>query len=86
MRLRSLAFAALGSAFILSAAAPAFADAHDWRGGRDQARDHHDWDHRRPDWNRGYYAPPVVVSPPVGYYAPPPVAYGPGISIGINIP
>ena len=65
------------------AAAPAFADRDD-RGHRDwhAERDHRDWH------DRGYYAPPVVVSPPAyGYYAPPPVAYGPpGVSIGINLP
>jgi hypothetical protein len=77
-------FAALGGAFLLSAGAPAYAqhyDRHDHYAGRDY--------HHHHDWNRGYYAPPVVVAPPAyGYYAPPPVAYAPapGISIGINIP
>ena len=83
MRLRSLICAALGTAVILSAAAPAYADRDD-HGRRDW---HADRDHR--DWHGGgYYAPPVVVAPPAyGYYAPPPVAYGPpGVSIGINIP
>jgi hypothetical protein len=86
MRLRSLVFAALGGAFVLSAAAPAYAGRDDRRGHAQRApagRDHH-------DWGRGYYAPPVVVAPPPaygGYYAPPPVYdVGPGISIGINIP
>ena len=83
MRLRSLILTALAAGFMLSAAAPAFADRDD-RGHRDwhAERDHRDWH------DRGYYAPPVVVSPPAyGYYAPPPVAYGPpGVSIGINLP
>jgi hypothetical protein len=83
MRLRSLVLTALAAGFMLFAAAPAFADRDD-RGHRDwhAERDHRDWH------DRGYYAPPVVVSPPAyGYYAPPPVAYGPpGVSIGINLP
>lgn len=79
MRLRSLIFAALGGAFMLSAVVPA-AHAEDRRGHHDYRRDHH-------DWHRGYAAPPVVVAPPAyGYYAPPVYAPGPGISIGINIP
>ena len=83
MRLRSLVYAALGTAFMLSAAVPAFADRDD-HGRRDV---HADRDRR--DWHGGgYQAPPVVVAPPAyGYYAPPPVVYGaPGVSIGINIP
>jgi hypothetical protein len=85
MRLRSLVFAALGAGFMLSTAAPAFADRDDQRHHDERehaSRDHHDWD-------RGYAAPPVVVAPPVygSYYAPPPVYYGPpGVSIGISIP
>lgn len=86
MRLRSLVFAALGSAFVLSAAAPAYADHGDWRHHEDHA---HAW-HPHHDWDRGgYYAPPVVVAPaPVygGYYAPPPVVFGaPGVSFGVTI-
>jgi hypothetical protein len=81
MRARSVIFAALGCAFMLGAAAPAFADDHR-RDDRDRHydRDRHDW-HR----DRGYYAPPVVVGPPVGYYSPPPVYANPGLSIGVNI-
>lgn len=82
MKFRSLIFAALGGAFILSAAVPAaYADRDDHRGHFDRRDDHR-------DWHRGYAAPPVVVAPAYGYYAPPPVAYGPapGLSIGINIP
>ena len=58
MRLRSLILTALAAGFMLSAAAPAFADRDD-RGHRDwhAERDHRDWH------DRGYYAPPVVVSP-----------------------
>jgi hypothetical protein len=83
MRLRALVFTAIAAGFVLSAAAPAFADRDD-RGRRDvhADRNHHDWH------GPGYAAPPVVVAPPsYGYYAPPPVVYGPpGISIGINLP
>jgi len=85
MQLRSLVFAALGAAVVLSAAAPAYADRDD-HGRRDwhADRDHHDWH------GGGYEVPPVVVAPAptYGYYTPPPpVAFGPpGISIGINIP
>ena len=87
MRLRSLVFAALGGAFVLSAVAPAHADPRDGRGHERHAQAWHD----RGDWNRRYDAPPVVVAPPAygAYYAPPPVYYAapaPGISIGINIP
>jgi len=47
------------------------------------AEDRHGWgDRGRGNWNRGYYAPPVVYGAP--YYYPPPVVYGPGI--GINLP
>lgn len=88
MRIRSLMFAALSGAMLLTAAAPAFADRDDHRDGHVE---HHERyaprEHR--DWDRGYYAPPVVVSPPAyGYYNPPPVAYGPAPSItfGITIP
>jgi hypothetical protein len=84
MRLRSLVCTAIAAGFMLSAAAPAFADRDDH--GR---RDWHG-DRGHPGWHGGpgYAAPPVVVAPPAyGYYAPPPVAYGPpGISIGINLP
>ncbi|HUN43813.1 MAG TPA: hypothetical protein VMU81_26260 [Acetobacteraceae bacterium] len=98
MRLRSLLLAALGSAVILSAAVPAYADHDDQRyAHHDDQRYAHRDDYRRfghpmphHDWHPGpgYYAPPVVVSPPAyGYYTPPPVAYpSPGISIGINLP
>ena len=61
MRLRSLVFAALGAGFMLSAAAPAFADRDDWRRHDEHEhawREHHDWH------CGGYYAPPVVVAPP----------------------
>lgn len=83
MRLRFLVFAALGAGFMLSAAAPAFADRDD----RDHHDGHADRDHHD-GRGRGYYAPPVVVAPPAyGYYAPPPVYYGPpGINIGIHLP
>jgi len=99
LALRSLVYAALGSAMILSAAVPAYAQHEDRR--NEQAHrdfradnryraegEHHDRDRRRGDWDRSYAAPPVVVAPPqYGYYAPPPVAYSaPGFSIGINIP
>jgi hypothetical protein len=85
MRPRSWIFAALGAGFMLSATAPAFADRDDWRRQDEHAhawRDHHDWD-------RGYYAPPVVVAPPAygAYYAPPPAyaAAPPGVSFGVTI-
>jgi len=83
MRPRSLLFAALGGAFILSAGVPAYAQ-HDDHHRDVRAAPHRDWHHD----DRDYGPPPVVVAPPAyGYYAPPPVAYGtPGISIGINIP
>ena len=83
MRLRSLIYAALGGAFILSAGVPAYAQPRDFHHGG-HPEQHRDWHH---DY-RGYAPPPVVVAPPAyGYYAPPPVAYGtPSISIGINIP
>jgi hypothetical protein len=83
MRLRSLLFAAVGSAVIIAAAVPAYAQ-HDDHRRYEHPMPRHDWHHD----DRGYYAPPVVVSPPAyGYYAPPPIAYpAPGISIGINIP
>ncbi len=84
MRPRSLLFAALGGAFILSAGIPAYAQHDDWHHRGPPPAAHRDWHHD----DRGYAPPPVVIAPPAyGYYAPPPVAYGtPGISIGINIP
>ncbi|HVC58748.1 MAG TPA: hypothetical protein VND19_00065 [Acetobacteraceae bacterium] len=87
MRLRALLFAALGGAFLLTAVAPAFADRNDWRHGDRRHHEDHEW-HGHPDWDRGYYAPPVVVVPPAygSYYAPPPAYYGPpGVSFGVTI-
>lgn len=88
MRLRHLIFAVVAGAVTLSSLAPAYADRDD-RHRRDDRR-HEAYEHR--DWDRGDYAPPVVVTPPAYYapppvyYAPPPVYYGsPGISFGINI-
>ena len=88
MQSRYLLFAALSSAVVMAAMSPAYAD-NDWRNHQEHAqdmRDHHDRDRR--DYDRGYYAPPVVVSPPAygGYYASPPLAYGPpGVTLGITI-
>lgn len=80
MQVRALVFAVLGATFVLGAAAPAYADRDDHR--RDE---HHDRDRgQHPEWNQGYYAPPVVVGPPA-YYAPPPVAYSPGVTFGVTI-
>lgn len=72
MKTRSLVLAALGTVFVLGAAAPAFADRDDWR--RHESREHewreHEWrEHQH--WRQDYYVPPAV------YYAPPPYYYGP---------
>ena len=84
MRARSLVFAVLGAAFVLGAAAPAYADRDDRRHEEHHDRNWHGNWHGRPDWNGAYYAPPVVVGPPA-YYAPPPVVYSPGVTFGLTI-
>lgn len=82
MKSRCLVLAALGSVFVLGAAAPAFADYDDWR--RHERRDHewreHEWRERREHWRPTYYAPPPVYYAPQPYYYAPPV-----IGFGINI-
>ncbi len=82
MKTRSVVLAALGSVFIIGAAAPAFADYDDWR--RHERREHqwreHEWRERH-EYRPTYYAPP----PPV-YYAPQPYYYAPPIvGFGINV-
>ncbi|MGE0223187.1 MAG: hypothetical protein AB7F35_18375 [Acetobacteraceae bacterium] len=89
MRARSLILAALGTALILGAAAPAHADRDGWR--RHGWRDH-GWHRPHYQPRPRYYAPPVVVAPPpvYRYYAPPPVYYAnpyyanPGITFGFT--
>ncbi|MEI7711259.1 MAG: hypothetical protein WCI94_07495 [Rhodospirillales bacterium] len=81
MKTRIVVLAALASAFVLSAAAPAFADRDGWR--RPEWREHewreHEWQEHR-HWRSTYYAPPpVYYAPPAYYYAPPVVGFGFGI-------
>ena len=69
MKTRSLVMAALGSVFILGAAAPAFADRDDWERG--------EWREHRHGWHPGYYPRPAYYPPAPVYYPPPPVYYAP---------
>jgi hypothetical protein len=79
VKTRTVVLATLACAFVLSAAAPAFADRDEWR--------HHEWrehewrDHERREhhhWRSTYYAPPpTYYAPPSTYYAPPPAYYAP---------
>jgi hypothetical protein len=68
---------AVSAILLLGTFASAYAEDH--RGERHERRDHD-----RGNWNRGYYAPPVIYGPSP-YYYPPPVVYGPGIGINIGI-
>ena len=70
MKTRSLVMAALGSVFILGAAAPAFADRDGWERGEWREHHHH-------GWHPGYYPRPAYYPPAPVYYPPPPVYYAP---------
>jgi hypothetical protein len=93
MKTRSVLFAALG-AFLLSAAAPAFADPHGggWHGGRGWHGGgwHGDrWAYRGyRGWYGGPYAygPRVYYAPPAPYYSYYPYYYRPGVTFGVTIP
>ncbi len=83
---KTLLSATLAAAFVLTAAAPAFAE--DWRARewheherRDRAWHDHEWREHHPY----YRAPPVVVAPGPAYYAQPPVYAPAPIAPGINI-
>jgi hypothetical protein len=87
MQTRSLVLTALGAVFMISAAAPAFADRDGWhdRGWREHEwREHH-------GWRSGYYPPAHYAPPPVYYaprpaYYPPPVYYAPPVvSFGFGV-
>jgi hypothetical protein len=58
MRARSLVFAALGAAFLLGAAAPAFADPNDWRHHEEQDRRAQEWreHHQAQEWREHHAA------------------------------
>ena len=87
--IKTLLSAAIAVTLVAGAAAPAFADPHDWREREWHERERRDraWHDREWRIHHPYYAaPPVVVAPPPqAYYAPPPVVAPAPIAPSINI-
>ncbi len=81
MNTRSFLCAALGSVFILGAAAPtpALADWDGWRRHEWREREWREHEWRRHEWREQHGWRPTYYAPPPAYYVPAPAYYAPPV-------